>query len=249
MTLLSLSPEPPVWAVILSQSLLILCPPHTCVHTWPRVSSLCCKRYSVFVLYCAWVCVWVLKQEHWYDVECPEGRGHSREIIHSNIFLTAFHTQPMYKCQTCASNCLHLERKQKLTFSSFAEFLTWPSVLSVEGPDSNRCHEAWTSEEVNVRDQQAALHRLAARPQACKALPCSTLSTLKAGMLSCGRRVHMQHNSNLHLKIIYVLGQSCRLAVSPGPQPVLSGSGAERVRKHWLYLWHQPWGSAGDWHH
>lgn len=36
----------------------------------------------------------------------------------------------------------------------------------VEGPDSHRGHEARTSEEVNVRDQQDALHRLAAGLQA-----------------------------------------------------------------------------------
>lgn len=40
------------------------------------------------------------------------------------------------------------------------------SVLFVEGPDGHRGHEARTSEEADVRDQQAALRRLAARRQA-----------------------------------------------------------------------------------
>lgn len=55
------------------------------------------------------------------------------------------------------------------------------SVLCSEGPDGDWGHEAWTSEEVNVRDQQAALNRLAARPQACKALKC-TIQTRKKGI-------------------------------------------------------------------
>lgn len=44
------------------------------------------------------------------------------------------------------------------------------SALCAQGLDGDWGNEARTSKEVNIGDQQAALHRLAAGPQACKAL-------------------------------------------------------------------------------
>lgn len=52
-------------------------------------------------------------------------------------------------------------------------------MLCVEGSDGNWGHEARTSKEVNIRDQQAALHRLAARPQACKDVSCCIQSRIR----------------------------------------------------------------------
>lgn len=145
-----------------------------------------------------------------------------------------------------------------------ADFLMWLSVLCVEGPDGYRGHEAWTSKEVNIRDQQAALHRLAAWPQACKALTC-TAQSRRSGKCcvlaaACSQipthaaeysQIVMCGLCNCVCVCVHVcaLGESGRLAVSPRSESVLPGSGAERVWKHWLHLGHQPGGSARDWHH
>lgn len=100
------SPEPqPVTPHTLSASFTYLCS-HMAV-----CSSLCCKRYSLFVLECvfsAGVCVRVclcmclcIEADTMVWRKPPQGRGHSPEIIQSKIFLRAYHMLLMYKCQTC----------------------------------------------------------------------------------------------------------------------------------------------------
>lgn len=185
MTLLSLSPDPPVWVLSLNQSLLMLhlLHLHTCVHTWPRVpvcavnTTLCLSLNVVFnVIVCACVCA--LKQTQCYDVNVPKGQA----------TLIRDYPKPKYSRRhiTCANvrvackNCSHLNRNENKNISSRGgEFMMWLSVLCVEGSDGNWGHEARTSKEVNIRDQQAALHRLAARPQACKDVSCCIQSRIR----------------------------------------------------------------------
>lgn len=64
-------------------------------------SSLCCKRYPMFVLVCVfstsvYVCVCVLKQTQWYDVNPLRAGDTHQKLSKAKIFLKAYHTQLMY---------------------------------------------------------------------------------------------------------------------------------------------------------
>lgn len=267
MTLLSLSPDPPVWVLSLNQSLLMLSLLHTylCLHM-AVCSSLCCKHCSVFVLECvssASVCfsVCVSKRTQWCDVNClkagdtherlstqsiPEGTSHAALIQMSNehIKLLTYRREKALTVVVVSSWCDQV--------CSLLKDLTAIGVMKpghrkkLTSEISKLPTTDWLPDHKPVRLARVLTHSKEGE------MFCFSSCTNKKTFRQCFS-ITMQWSNSFYLVCVclYLLvpGQSRRLAVSPGSQSVLPGSGAEWIWKHWLHLWHQPGGSARDWHH